>query len=118
SLAAAARAEPAAPPQDEAARMADFFGNTWTIDVNGQWFGKRWLEPDHTYTEQTDDGAAKGTWSLDGDRICTERQPPARGKLKRYCNLGAGHHVGEMWDDQDPQTHNPIRSGLVPGRAK
>jgi hypothetical protein len=115
----AAPAVRAAPPADDAASMADFFKGTLAVDNPvGEWSGKYFFEPNHTYKETGSDGPVTGTWSIEGDRFCTvpDKGPAAPDRAARYCNLGVGRHTGEQWKDNDPVTGNMVLFSLKAGR--
>lgn len=99
--------------------LGDFFSGTLEIDVPaGNWSAKRYLAADHTYRETGADGEVRGTWSIEGGKICTTREKPVddADHAARYCNTGVGRHAGEMWRDADPVTGNAVFFNLKPGR--
>jgi len=107
--------ETAAAAPDEAAAMGDFFKGALEIDVPaGNWTAKRYFAPDHTYRDAGSDGEVRGTWAVDGDRICTTPAKQLADRIARYCNLGAGKKLGEMWKDEDPVTGNIVLFQLAP----
>ena len=113
-LASGARAQ-GAPATNEAAAMHDFFGAVLEIDVpNGSWSAKRYYAPDHTYREVGDGGVVHGTWVIEGGKICATRADPPEDQPARYCNLGLGKKLGEMWQDADPVTGNTVFFTLKP----
>ena len=79
---------------------------------------KRYLNPDHTFTQTGSDGPVREGWALDGGKLCTTQeapQPPSD-RAKTYCNLGPGHKLGDRWPDTDPVNGNDIFFSLVAGR--
>lgn len=104
---------------DDAALMADFFKGTLEIDVpaGGPWSAKSYLSPDHTFRMVGSDGEVRGTWAVRDGKLCTTSDgDPGPEKLKTYCNVGVGKHLGEAWRDNDPVTGNVVLFRLVPGR--
>jgi hypothetical protein len=102
---------------DEAAQMHDFFDATLQIDVpNGAWSAKRYYEPDHTYRESGAGGDVHGTWSVEDGKICATQANAPADRPARYCNVGLGKKLGEMWKDVDPVTGNLVLFSLKPGR--
>jgi hypothetical protein len=102
-----ARAQSPAAPDP----MADFYGATLHIEVPGQYEGVRYYAPDHTFRDVEEGQVVKGSWKLEGERVCV-----LRADLIRFCNLGPGHKVGETWKDTDPYTGNTVIFTLRPGR--
>jgi hypothetical protein len=101
----------------EAAQMHDFFGATLEIDVpNGAWSAKRYYAPDHTYRETGDGGDVHGIWSIEDGKICATQANAPPGRPARYCNVGLGKKLGDMWKDADPVTGNLVLFSLKPGR--
>ncbi len=90
--------------------LAGFYGNTLRIEVQ-DYRGLRFFEPDHTYHDRVRGQVFQGSWTVEGDRICT--QSPS---FNRFCNLGAGKTPGEKWLDSDPYTGNKVTFTLTPGR--
>ena len=90
----------AAQPVDEAQAMRDFFTGVLEIDVPaGNWSAKR------------------GHWDIENGRICTTaNRPLGDERAAKYCNLGLGKHIGDMWRDSDPVTDNTVLFRLSPGR--
>ncbi len=106
---------PITPPSQSAASLqsdplAGYYGNTLRIEVQ-DYRGLRFFEPDHTYRDRVSGKLIKGSWSIDGDRICT--QSPGASK---FCNLGLGRTGGETWIDKDPYTGNEVKFTLEAGR--
>lgn len=108
----------AAQPVDEAQAMRDFFTGVLEIDVPaGNWSAKRYFAPDHTYREAGADGEVRGHWDIENGRICTTaNRPLGDERAAKYCNLGLGKHIGDMWRDSDPVTDNTVLFRLSPGR--
>ena len=90
--------------------LAGFYGNTLRIEVQ-DYRGLRFFEPDHTYHDRVRGQVFQGSWTVEGDRICT--QSPS---FNRFCNLGVGKTPGEKWLDSDPYTGNKVTFTLTPGR--
>jgi hypothetical protein len=90
--------------------LAGFYGNTLRIEVQ-DYRGLRFFEPDHTYHDRVRGAVVKGSWTVDGDRICIQSPGAAR-----FCNLGLGKKAGEMWVDKDPYTGNQVTFTLEAGR--
>lgn len=99
-----------AQPQGQPDQLAGFYGNTLRIEAQG-FRELRFFEPNHTFRNRVRNKVLTGTWSIEGDRICTQ----AAGAAK-YCNLGLGKTPGEAWVDRDPYTGNEVRFALVEGR--
>jgi hypothetical protein len=116
ALAAAAILAGAAAPVAEAA-MQPYFGAELQIDNLEGYHTRLHLAPDHTYTETGSDGPVAGTWALEDGKLCIAQKtpPPPPDRLPRYCNVGAGHKVGDKWRSTDPVTGNPIFFYLAPG---
>jgi hypothetical protein len=103
----------------DAAVMRDFFTGTLEIDVPaGPWSAKRYLAPDHTYSETGSDGAVHGTWAVRDGKVCTTAQRPVESedRTPTYCNAILDKHTGEMWRDADPVTGNAVLFKLTAGR--
>jgi hypothetical protein len=98
--------------------VAAFYGATLEIENIEGWYAKRYLNPDRTFTQTGSDGAVKGTWAVEGGKLCATQQtpPPAPDRARTYCNVGPGHKVGDKWEDSDPVTGNVIYFSLHPGR--
>lgn len=112
-------AAPTAANSDDAVLMADFFKGTLEIDVpaGGPWSAKNYLSPDHTFRMVGTDGEVRGTWAIRDGKLCTTSNgDPGPDKLKTYCNVGVGKHLGDKWRDNDPVTGNIVLFQLVPGR--
>ncbi len=103
-------AQPSPNIQAEPDPLAGFYGNTLRIEVQ-DYRGFRFFEPDHTYHDLVRGNAVKGSWAVEGDRICTQSSGAAR-----FCNLGLGKSVGETWLDKDPYTGNEVKFTLQAGR--
>ncbi|MGZ3275419.1 MAG: hypothetical protein ACXU82_16160 [Caulobacteraceae bacterium] len=97
-----------APPESDP--LSGYYTNTLRIEVQ-DYRGLRFFEPDHTYRDRVRGRLLKGSWSVDGDRICT--QSPGAAK---FCNLGLGKAAGETWLDKDPYTGNEVKFTLEAGR--
>ena len=100
---------PAATAAQDEAGMVDFFKGALTITMPA--FKKfrltRQFAPDHTYVDLEHGKPVSGTWTLENGKICTQR-PDAQ----RYCNLGLGKKLGEIWQDKDPYTGNEVDFAL------
>jgi hypothetical protein len=122
ALAALGVAAPAAraAPADDAAALKDFFTGTLEIDVpaGGPWSAKRYLAPDHTYSEVGSDGRVRGTWAVKDGKVCTTAERPVQSddRTATYCNAILGKHAGDMWRDADPVTGNAVFFKLTAGR--
>jgi hypothetical protein len=114
--ASAARAQP--PAADETSVMRDFLSGTWEVDVpGGEWSAKYFLAADHTYREVGSDGEVRGTWDVRDGKVCTTADHiVAPGRIKTYCNKGAGRRAGDQWTDSDPVTGNTVFFTLKAGR--
>jgi hypothetical protein len=116
-LATAVLAQGAPAPPNEAMAMRDFFAGTLEIDVpSADWSAKRFLAPDHTYRETGSNGDVHGTWVIENGKICATEANPPEDRPARYCNVGVGRKLGEMWKDADPVTGNTVLFNLKPGR--
>ena len=97
--------------------MADFFANTLVVSVpSAPWVDKRYLSPDHTYRDEGDSGDQRGTWVIEGGKLCVTPEKPSKYGAPRYCNPGPGKKLGEFWNDEDPITGNTVVFALTPGR--
>jgi hypothetical protein len=96
--------------QAEPDPLAGFYSNTLRIEVQ-DYRALRFFEPDHTYHDLVRGKVVKGSWTVEGDHICTQQPGTAR-----FCNLGLGKTAGEMWLDKDPYTGNEVRFALEAGR--
>ena len=107
---AAATAGSAGP--DDAA-MGDFFKGSLivTLPAFKTYRVSRQFFADHTFADVEKRKIARGTWTLEGDRICTQRPT-----FQRYCNLGLGRKIGESWQDKDPYTGNEVDFALIAER--
>lgn len=81
--------------------MANRYGNTVVAKgADGKELGRTYYNADGTMTRKTSDGKeSKGTWKLDGGKICitqTEPAPPAG--TAPTCLPFAPHKVGDSWD--------------------
>jgi hypothetical protein len=115
-LASPAVAQPK-PPAADAAAMEAFFANTLEIDLPAVlWSTKRYFAPDHTYRETGNGGDARGTWLIDGTKVCVVPEKQLADRAPRYCSPGPGKKVGDKWADTDPVTHNLVLFALTPGR--
>ena len=103
-------AQPNANASSDPDPLAGFYGNTLRIEVQ-DYRGLRFFEPDHTYHDRVRGQVFQGSWTVEGDRICT--QSPG---FNRFCNLGVGKTLGEKWLDRDPYTGNKVTFALTPGR--
>lgn len=92
--------------------LAGYYGNTLRIAVQ-DYRGLRFFEPDHTYHDRVRGQVFNGTWTIEGDRICT--QSPG---FNRFCNLGVGKVSGDKWIDRDPYTGNRVSFALTVGRSE
>ena len=110
SCAAPHIAQPDLGTQAESDPLAGFYGNTLRIEVE-DYRGLRFFEPDHTYRDLVRGKTVRGSWTVEGDRICTQSSGAAR-----FCNLGLGKTAGEMWLDRDPYTGNQVTFTLDAGR--
>jgi hypothetical protein len=105
-----AQSDPNVPTEPDP--LAGFYGNTLRIEVQ-DYRGLRFFEPDHTYHDLVRGQVFNGSWTVEGDRICT--QSPG---FNRFCNLGVGKAAGEKWFDHDPYTGNQVSFVLIPGRKE
>ena len=110
ACASACVAQPDANASSQPDPLAGFYGNTLRIAVQ-DYRGLRFFEPDHTYHDRVRGQVFQGSWTVEGDRICT--QSPG---FNRFCNLGVGKTPGEKWLDSDPYTGNKVTFTLTPGR--
>ena len=106
---------PPAPPaqsqtQADSDPLAGFYDSTLRIEVQG-YRALRFFAPDHTFRDRVRGKILTGSWSVEGDRICT--QTLGGGK---FCNLGLAKTVGETWLDKDPYTGNQVKFTLEAGR--
>ena len=107
-LPAAPQSQSGTPPESDP--LAGYYANTLRIEVQ-DYRGLRFFEPDHTYRDRVRGKLIKGSWSVDGGRICTQSTGAAK-----FCNLGLGKTAGETWLDKDPYTGNEVKFTLEAGR--
>ena len=82
--------------------MASRYGNTVVAKTaDGKEAGRSYYNADGSMTRKTADGKeSKGTWKLDGGKICiTQTDPaPAANMAGPVCLPFAPHKVGDTWD--------------------
>jgi hypothetical protein len=82
--------------------MASRYGNTVVAKTaDGQEVARTYYNADGTYSRKTADGAeSKGTWKMDGDKLCatqTEPAPPA-GAGTLCLPFPGPKTVGDTWE--------------------
>jgi hypothetical protein len=98
--------------------MAGRYGNTVvTSTADGKEVGRTYYNADGTLTRKTPAGEIKGTWKIEGDKLCitqTEPAPPAG--TAPVCVPGfAGKKVGDSWDVTLPDG-TKLKATLQKGR--
>jgi hypothetical protein len=95
------------------AGMAEYFKGTLdvTLPAFPTYHVSRQFFPDHTYADVEGRKVARGAWSVENGKICTQRP-----NSERYCNLGVGRTIGERWQDKDPYSGNEVDFALLGGR--
>ena len=88
-----------------AASMEPRFGNTMLGTRPDGTVMKLYYNPDHTFSGEITPGGspvsfeAKGTWKLDGDKLCVLSDlGPGGGKAPESCAMLKGDHVGDKWE--------------------
>ncbi|WP_374471497.1 hypothetical protein [Phenylobacterium sp.] len=97
--------------------MAAFYGNTIMIAVPaGDYYARRYVDPDGAWREPRGDGWIKGVWRIEGGQVCSWQTEPEVRNPQRYCYPPVARKVGETWVTVDPQTGNEVIQTLVRGR--
>ena len=99
--------------------MASRYGNTIaTTTADGKPAGNAYYNADHTMSRKTPDGKEmKGTWKLDGDKLCiTQTDPAPAPDMKPTCLPFAQHKVGDSWDVTLPDG-TKLKATLKAGRS-
>ena len=83
--------------------MASRYGNTVVAKgADGKELGRTYYNADSTYTRKTADGKeSKGTWKMEGDKICLTQTEPAPEKpdMAKVCLPFPGEKkIGDSWD--------------------
>ena len=98
--------------------MAGRYGNTVvTTSADGKEAGRSYFNADGTFSRKTAAGEIKGTWKLDGDKVCitqTEPAPPA-GTPATCIPANGGKKVGDSWDVTLPDG-TKLKATLQQGR--
>jgi hypothetical protein len=98
--------------------MAGRYGNTVvTTTADGKEAGRTYYNADGTFSRKTPAGEVKGTWKLDGDKLCltqTEPAPPA-GAAATCIPAHGGKKVGDSWDVTLPDG-TKLKATLQKGR--
>jgi hypothetical protein len=113
AIAIAATSVPALAQDD---LMAGYYGNTLTINIQDMWHGKLFINADHTYSMDGDNGPSKGSWTLEGSKFCFRQVDPKADPDTPTCsNFAKAYKVGDKWANTDS---NQIEAGLelVKGR--
>ena len=87
--------------------MATRYGNTLVIKAaDGKEVVRLYYDQDGKLSTKTPDGkTTKGTWKMDGDKICvaqTEPPPPADMTSPQCQPFTGSHKVGESWEVTRP----------------
>jgi hypothetical protein len=109
----------AAPPvnADAVGLNEPVFGNTITIDIVGAYHAVRYIDPDHSWRDESNEGELRGTWAVEGANVCfTQTDPTPEPGRERICNPNVPHKLGDSWNNTDPVTGNMVVIGLVGGR--
>ena len=80
--------------------LANRYGNTTkATNAKGE-VTKLWYAADGTFTGDANGTAIKGTWKLNGDKVClTQTDPaPAADAPTNQCNPVTAHNVGDSWE--------------------
>ena len=81
--------------------MAGRYGNTVvTTTADGKEAGRTYYDADGKMSRTTPAGTIKGTWKIEGDKLCitqTEPAPPA-GTPPTCIPANGGKKVGDSWD--------------------
>ncbi len=76
--------------------MDSTFGNTVTVaGADGTIVVSYHFSSDHTFSMTTAEGTASGTWSLDGNNLCSTLGEETN------CTEIEDHEVGDSWEDTD-----------------
>ncbi len=77
--------------------LASRFGNTTVAtDASGAQ-SKLYYNADHTFTAKAGTMSVKGTWKVDGDKVCLSYDPAPPGMASPNCLPVAAHNVGDTW---------------------
>jgi hypothetical protein len=98
--------------------MASRYGNTVVANsADGKEAGRTYYNADGTYSRKTPAGESKGTWKMDGDKVCltqTEPAPPA-GTAAVCVPFPGAKNVGDSWDVTLPDG-TKLKATLQKGR--
>jgi hypothetical protein len=98
--------------------MASRYGNTIvTTTADGKAAGSTYYDADGKMSRKTPDGKeTKGTWKLEGDKLCiTQTDPAPAAGAAPTCLPFAAHKVGDSWDVTLPDG-TKLKATLKQGR--
>lgn len=98
--------------------MAGRYGNTVvTTTADGKEAGRSYYDADGKFSRTTPAGTVKGTWKLDGDKVCiTQTEPaPAAGATPTCIPANGGKKAGDSWDVTLPDG-TKLKATLQKGR--
>lgn len=81
--------------------MSGRYGNTVvTTMADGKEAGRTYYDADGTFSRKTPAGEIKGTWKVEGDKLClTQTEPaPAAGTAPICIPANGGKQIGDSWD--------------------
>ena len=99
--------------------MASRYGNTVvTTTADGKPAGNAYYDADGKVSRKTPDGKeVKGTWKLEGDKLCvTQTDPAPAADAKPTCLPFAAHKDGDTWDVTLPDG-TKLKATLKAGRS-
>ncbi|HEX3672673.1 MAG TPA: hypothetical protein VHU87_00230 [Rhizomicrobium sp.] len=79
--------------------MASRYGNTTVVKMSNGTEVHFFYNADHTFTGNVIgmDYKMKGTWAVNGDKICSTYDVPPPGVTNPQCNAIEAHKVGDTW---------------------
>jgi opacity protein-like surface antigen len=79
--------------------MATRYGNTTVVKMTNGTEVHFYYNADHTFTGNVIgmNYKMKGTWAVDGDKICSTYDVPPPGVTNPQCNALEAHKVGDTW---------------------
>ena len=98
------------------AQMAAAFGNTVISRYpDGGWV-KHWFERSGGYSAEFSDGRRiRGSWQVEGDRLCLNGITPSIMLIRRFCAPMVEVRQGQTWTSRDPLGRR-VQNELVVGR--
>lgn len=95
----------------------NYFGNTLYVAIEGSPEHSVYYYPDNTFEIHFPDSEYRGTYAVDGDRICLTAIRPGDTLQTTKCHRFDGaRQAGESWSETSPRGMIHLR--LVAGQAK